>query len=79
MLAYTIVKINGDCNPKLPKTLVDIREVFCEGYGRGFIGKVLNSYHKELIGTVVKVDSRNKKLNLHATFIKPKKNGYKMI
>lgn len=79
MLAYTSTKINGDINNKLPKTLVDIKEIFCEGHGRGFIGKILKSPHKHLIGKTVKVDSRNKYFNLHAELINPKKNSFKIV
>lgn len=70
MLAYTVTKTNGFCNPKLKKTLINVTNTFCEGCGRGFIGVVISSPHKHLIKQSVKVDGRHKELNLHAKFIK---------
>lgn len=63
MLAWTTTQINGNNRPDLSKSLINVKNTFCEGYGRGFVGVVIKSYHKHLIGKQVKVDLRNKDFN----------------
>ena len=55
---------------KLPKTLVNVHSTFCEGYGNGFIGTVIKSPYKHLIGKTVKVDGRFDLLSQYAKPIK---------
>lgn len=66
MLAWTKTYHKDNSNPT--KTLVNVSAMFCEGYGNGFIGTVIKSPHKNLIGTEVKIDGRSKLLN---PYVKP--------
>ena len=72
MLAWATTKDKDRQNCQtMKKTLLNVTSTFCEGYGRGIVGKVIYSPYKELIGTSFKVDLRNSHhFNMYPTKVK---------
>jgi hypothetical protein len=62
-----VTKVNGDVRPCMPMTTIRVTGRFCEGYGVGVEGVVIDSPHVFLIGKSVKVDGRHKHINLYAS------------
>ena len=60
-------KIDGCNAAKAPKTIIRITGRFCEGYGMGVEGVVIDSPHLFLVGKPVKVDGRHKYINQYGT------------
>lgn len=51
----------------MPMTTIRVTGRFCEGYGMGVEGVVVDSPHLFLIGKSVKVDGRHKYINQYAS------------
>ncbi|WOL31508.1 hypothetical protein [Microcoleus phage My-WqHQDG] len=65
IVQHHVTKINGENRPCIPRTVIRVTEQFCEGYGLGVKGVVLDSPHLFLIGKSVKVDGRHKYINAY--------------
>lgn len=61
-----MTKVKGDNRPSMPMTTIRVTGRFCEGYGPGVKGVVIDSPHLFLVGKSVKVDGRHKHINQYA-------------
>lgn len=62
-----MTKVKGDNRPCMPMTTIRVTGRFCEGYGAGVEGVVIDSPHLFLVGRPVKVDGRHKYINQYAS------------